>query len=68
MNAVLREDQLWKVGSANRTAKKKVDDDDFSCFEGAAAHNTLKNTSQYDVNDRRNPNQRTARATNRRRK
>lgn len=67
-NPILREDQLLKFGSANRVKKKKVDDDDFSCFEGAAAQYVLKDGNQYDVTDRRNPNVRQNIHTNRRRK
>jgi hypothetical protein len=42
---------------ASRKAKIKTEDD-FSMFEGAAAHYLLKEGTQYDITDRRNPNQR----------
>eukprot|EP00959_Pyramimonas_sp_CCMP1952_P358647 7509655-Pyramimonas_sp.AAC.1 len=66
-NPVLREDETFRKGHDGKgIRKKKVDDDDFSCFEGALSQQRPEAGDRFDVVHRKNPNERKGARSSRR--
>jgi hypothetical protein len=66
-NPVMREDETFKKGYDGKgKGRKKDDDDDFSCFEGALSQQRQEAGGRYDVVHRKNPNERMGARSSRR--